>query len=82
MLITNIVFIFCRNPIFVGLRSLQTMGLFSHLVTMCVGVYGGAFLAQNYEIGKVPSLSELAKQFEGYLQNYTKDSLKDFKKDK
>ncbi|EPB78860.1 hypothetical protein ANCCEY_02037 [Ancylostoma ceylanicum] len=58
------------------------MGLFSHLVTMCVGVYGGAFLAQNYEIGKVPSLSELAKQFEGYLQNYTKDSLKDFKKDK
>ncbi|KAK6056546.1 hypothetical protein COOONC_05948, partial [Cooperia oncophora] len=28
------------------------MGLFSHLLSMCIGVYGGAYIAQNYEIGK------------------------------
>ncbi|KJH44947.1 hypothetical protein DICVIV_09023 [Dictyocaulus viviparus] len=49
------------------------MGMFSHLVTMCVGVYGGAFLAQNYEIGKVPSISELLQQLEKYAENYKKD---------
>ncbi|VDM51729.1 unnamed protein product [Angiostrongylus costaricensis] len=49
------------------------MGIFSHLVTACVGVYGGAYLAQNYEIGKVPSVTELVQQLEKYLQNYKKE---------
>ncbi|CAJ0594096.1 unnamed protein product [Cylicocyclus nassatus] len=53
------------------------MGLISHFISMCIGAYGGAFLAQNYEIGRVPSLSELAKELEGYLQNVSKDMKKD-----
>ncbi|XGW21446.1 hypothetical protein V3C99_004419 [Haemonchus contortus] len=48
------------------------MGLLSHLLSLCIGGYGGAYLAQNYEIGKVPSMSELAKRLEGYLQQYKK----------
>ncbi|VDL70627.1 unnamed protein product [Nippostrongylus brasiliensis] len=49
------------------------MGVLSHLFSLCVGAYGGAFFAQNYEIAKLPSISELAKKLEVYLQEYRKD---------
>uniref|UniRef100_A0A1I7WVS4 YtxH domain-containing protein n=1 Tax=Heterorhabditis bacteriophora TaxID=37862 RepID=A0A1I7WVS4_HETBA len=49
------------------------MGLFSNLLALCIGAYGGAFLAQNYEIGKVPSITELSKQMEEYMKQFKKD---------
>ncbi|PIO58559.1 hypothetical protein TELCIR_20002 [Teladorsagia circumcincta] len=54
------------------LDEVVLMGLFSHLLSFCAGVYGGAYLAQNYEIGNVPSMSELAKRLESYIQEYKK----------
>ncbi|VDP41207.1 unnamed protein product [Heligmosomoides polygyrus] len=49
------------------------MGALSHLFSICVGAYGGAYFAQNYEIGKVPSITELAKKLESYIQEYKKE---------
>lgn len=51
----------------------REMGALSHLFSICVGAYGGAYFAQNYEIGKVPSITELAKKLESYIQEYKKE---------
>ncbi|CCD61307.1 YtxH domain-containing protein [Caenorhabditis elegans] len=49
------------------------MGLFSHLLTMGLGAYAGAYFAQNYELQKLPSASEMMKNVEDYLKQYKKD---------
>ncbi|WKX88994.1 hypothetical protein Q1695_008555 [Nippostrongylus brasiliensis] len=63
------------GPVGIFRRSsrFSPMGVLSHLFSLCVGAYGGAFFAQNYEIAKLPSVSELAKKLEVYLQEYKKD---------
>ncbi|CAP31738.1 Protein CBG12817 [Caenorhabditis briggsae] len=49
------------------------MGLLSHLISMGLGAYAGAYFAQNYELERLPSASEMMKKVEDYLKQYKKD---------
>ncbi|CAJ0949112.1 unnamed protein product, partial [Mesorhabditis belari] len=56
------------------IRCHRRMGLFSHLIALAVGVYGGAYAVQNYQVPKLPSGSELTQRLEDYLKQYKKKS--------
>jgi len=48
------------------------MGLFQNLFFLAVGIYGGIYADQNYEVSKAPSPKELYRIMEEYFSKYKK----------
>lgn len=48
------------------------MGLLKGLMLLGVGLYGGVYMCQNYEIPKVDDPENLLKKFKDFLAQYEK----------
>uniref|UniRef100_A0AC35GPQ5 Uncharacterized protein n=1 Tax=Panagrolaimus sp. PS1159 TaxID=55785 RepID=A0AC35GPQ5_9BILA len=49
------------------------MGLLSKLFIFSAGAYAGAYASQNYDIPRMPSLSDVEKKILKYVEQYRKD---------
>ncbi|MFH4981471.1 hypothetical protein AB6A40_008180 [Gnathostoma spinigerum] len=48
------------------------MTLFKNLLCLAIGLYGGAYMDQQYELPRMPSPEELVREVERRIQEYLK----------
>uniref|UniRef100_A0AC35TXM2 YtxH domain-containing protein n=1 Tax=Rhabditophanes sp. KR3021 TaxID=114890 RepID=A0AC35TXM2_9BILA len=49
------------------------MSLIGKLIAFTIGVYGGVYLDQNYEVPRMPDPSQLPAKLEEYVKRYKKE---------